>query len=82
MYYNRQKYKELKRLYYENYIHGNKSITCTACNGSGYYDTTIRGRVPKCESCEGTGREKQKDIISFESFLKQYKYEQRYHIYD
>jgi len=82
MYYDRQKYKELKRLYYEKYIHGNKSVTCTACNGSGYYDTTIRGRVPKCGSCEGTGREKQKNIIPFWLFLKNYNYEQRCNIYD
>lgn len=72
MYYDRKKYKELKRLYYEKYIHGNKLVKCTACNGSGYYDTTIRGRVPKCGSCEGTGKEKIKDIITFDTFLKQY----------
>lgn len=28
---------------------------CTAFGGSGYYDTTIKGKVPKCSSCKGTG---------------------------
>jgi len=29
---------------------------CSACNGSGYYDTT---NSPKCSSCNGTGVEKE-----------------------
>lgn len=30
---------------------------CVACNGSGYYDTQINGKTPKCGSCGGTGLE-------------------------
>ena len=30
---------------------------CIACNGTGYYDTTINGKIPKCESCAGSGKE-------------------------
>lgn len=28
---------------------------CVACSGSGYYDTRINGKVPKCGSCGDTG---------------------------
>ena len=28
---------------------------CVACNGSGYYDHCIKGKIPKCGSCNGTG---------------------------
>ena len=31
----------------------NKLITCTACSGSGYYD---HNGSPKCGSCNGTGK--------------------------
>ena len=41
-------------------IKGKKLVICTACSGSGYYDTCIRGRVPKCASCEGTGKVREK----------------------
>jgi DnaJ-class molecular chaperone len=41
-------------------IYKKKLITCTACNGSGYYDTTIRGKIPKCSSCNGTGKERER----------------------
>jgi hypothetical protein len=30
---------------------------CVACSGSGYYDTQINGKTPKCGSCGGTGLE-------------------------
>lgn len=40
-------------------IYKKKLVDCTACNGSGYYDTTIRGEVPKCSSCNGTGKERE-----------------------
>lgn len=33
--------------------HGCKLVTCTACNGSGYYDAR---NSPKCDCCGGTGR--------------------------
>ena len=46
------KYMELKGYVYRK---------CTACNGSGYYDNHIRGRIPKCSSCHGTGMAWEKD---------------------
>lgn len=39
--------------------HGKKMIKCIACNGSGYYDNTINGKIPKCSSCKGTGKERE-----------------------
>jgi hypothetical protein len=47
--------KEHRRKEYEK-NHGRKMIVCTACSGSGYYDTSRNGRTPKCGSCEGTGK--------------------------
>jgi hypothetical protein len=38
-----------------------KDKKCGACNGSGYYDTSIKGKTPKCASCNGTGMKKEKD---------------------
>jgi len=52
--------KEKRIEYFEKYVKGWKLKPCTACNGSGYYDSIIRGRIPKCSSCEGTGKEKYK----------------------
>lgn len=43
-----------------------KEVPCIACNGSGYYDNNINGKIPKCGSCKGTGKEK----ISPEQFKK------------
>jgi DnaJ-class molecular chaperone len=50
---------ERKKIRTEKYQknHGKKLIKCIACNGSGYYDTTINGKIPKCSSCMGTGLE-------------------------
>ena len=52
-------WKERKKKRTETYLknHGKKMTKCLACNGSGYYDTTINGRIPKCESCAGSGKE-------------------------
>ena len=33
--------------------HGKKLVTCTACNGSGYYD---HNGSPPCGCCNGTGK--------------------------
>jgi len=50
--------KQKRKEYYEKYVKGWKLRPCTACAGSGYYDTSIGGRIPKCGSCEGTGKER------------------------
>jgi DnaJ-class molecular chaperone len=50
-----------RKAFYEKYVKGWKLVHCIACNGSGYYDNTNRwGRTPKCGSCEGTGKVRQK----------------------
>lgn len=55
------KRKQQRKEHYLNYIHGNKMKPCGACNGSGYYDTTIKGKVPKCGACNGTGKESKRE---------------------
>jgi len=53
-------YHERKRLrtkHFEENVKGKKLESCTACNGSGYYD---HNGSPKCSSCNGTGKERQK----------------------
>jgi len=55
--------KQERRGTYKKYVEGWKQRTCTACNGSGKYDTTIKGRVPNCSCCEGTGKERYKEEI-------------------
>lgn len=46
---------------FEQDVKGWKLRRCTACNGSGYYDTTDRhGRTPTCGACNGTGKERYK----------------------
>ncbi len=47
--------------YFKKYVYKNKLVTCTACNGSGYYDNTVNGRTPKCGSCGGTGKERERE---------------------
>lgn len=44
--------KANRRDYYERYVRGWKLVTCTACNGSGYYDAN---GSPPCGCCGGTG---------------------------
>ena len=53
-------FKEKKKLRSDKFkkSFGKKLIPCSACNGSGYYDTTINGKIPKCESCAGTGKQR------------------------
>ena len=48
--------KASRKAHYEKYVKGWKLVKCIACNGSGYYDWSRNGRVPKCGSCDGTGR--------------------------
>lgn len=52
------KRKEERRSVYESEIKGFRLGYCTACMGSGYYDTQINGKTPLCGSCEGSGRER------------------------
>lgn len=49
--------KQRRKEHYEKYVKGWKLRPCIACNGSGYYDNFIGGRIPKCSACSGTGRE-------------------------
>lgn len=46
--------EQRRKAYGEN--HGRKLIPCTACSGSGFYDSH---GSPKCGSCEGTGKERE-----------------------
>lgn len=50
--------KKERTQHFEKYVKGWKLVTCGACNGSGYYDYSRRGRTPKCSNCEGTGKER------------------------
>ena len=53
--YDQMTYEERKQYRTEQYnkMHGRKYITCTCCNGSGYYDD---GSGHHCSCCEGTGK--------------------------
>jgi len=51
--------KRQRTEWFFKYLYKKKMVTCTACNGSGYYDNTVYGRTPKCSSCDGTGKERQ-----------------------
>ena len=46
-----------RKKYYEKYVLGWKSRKCSACAGSGHYDS---GGSPKCSGCNGTGKERYK----------------------
>lgn len=45
--------KKERKEYFENFVKGWKLATCTACNGSRYYDDN---GSPKCGCCNGTGK--------------------------
>lgn len=47
--------KTQRRIHYELYVQGWKKRTCTACSGSGKYDSD---GSPRCSSCNGTGKER------------------------
>lgn len=49
--------KEERKVYFEKFIFGWKLRTCTACSGSGYYDTYPS---KKCGWCSGSGKERYK----------------------
>jgi DnaJ-class molecular chaperone len=49
--------KESRKEWYLKYLYGWKLRKCTACNGSGYYDSDDS---PSCDACEGTGKERYK----------------------
>lgn len=55
---NFQERKKLRVEHFEKFVKGWKEVPCIACNGSGYYDNNINGKIPKCGSCKGTGKEK------------------------
>lgn len=46
--------KERTENFFQN-IYRWRLRTCTACNGSGHYDSF---HSPKCSSCDGSGRER------------------------
>jgi hypothetical protein len=54
-----------------DYVYGWRQKDCTACSGSGRYDSH---RSPKCGTCNGTGKEKYRGpdglIICHECLLK------------
>lgn len=49
--------KEARRKHFEENVKGWRLRDCTACNGSGRYDSF---RSPKCGGCNGTGKERYK----------------------
>lgn len=51
---NYQERKEQRKQHYEKHIKGWKQRPCSACSGSGRYDSH---GSPKCGACEGTGKE-------------------------
>ncbi len=51
MYFNQEKVSRTIDYYQNEYMH--TLITCTACNGSGYYD---HNGSPECGCCDGTGK--------------------------
>lgn len=62
--------KRKRREHFERFVKGWKLRPCTACNGSGYYDHFIGGKIPKCGACDGTGKEKFLPKTSTESLSK------------
>jgi len=62
--------KQKRKQHFEKYVNGWKLRDCTACSGSGYYDNYIGGRVPKCSSCGGSGKERYKSESKSEIRIK------------
>ena len=46
--------KQARKDYYDKFVKGWKERDCSACAGSGYYDS---GNYPDCGACEGTCKE-------------------------
>lgn len=51
--------KQRRKEYYLKYVYGWKLRQCTACSGSGTYDTNDS---PKCGTCNGTGKERYRSL--------------------
>lgn len=49
------KRKQERKAHYEQYVFGWRLRDCTACSGSGYYDSD---GSPPCGSCQGSGKER------------------------
>jgi DnaJ-class molecular chaperone len=49
--------KQERKEHYEQNVKGWKQRVCSACSGSGYYDSF---NSPKCGACNGTGKERYK----------------------
>ena len=47
--------KRARTVYFLNFVYGWKLRNCTACGGSGYYDSD---GSPDCGACGGTGKER------------------------
>lgn len=60
-----KQYKAIRKAYFYAYIFKNKLKVCVACNGTGQYDTTRYGKIPKCGSCEGTGKVREREVKPF-----------------
>jgi DnaJ-class molecular chaperone len=46
--------KAFRRQHYYRFVYGWRLRPCSACNGSGRYDSW---RNPRCGACDGTGKE-------------------------
>lgn len=46
--------KQARIDHYHRFVHGWKQRDCSACAGSGYYDSIAH---PPCGACEGMGKE-------------------------
>lgn len=52
--------KAKRAAYYFNHIYKNKLVSCAACGGSGWYDSSDEhGNSIPCGGCEGTGKRRQ-----------------------
>lgn len=49
--------KAERKRHFEKHVKGWRLRDCTACSGSGVYDTF---GSPKCAACDGTGKERYK----------------------
>lgn len=57
---NFKKRKEERTKYFFLFVYQWRLKICSACNGSGYYDSNFNKRIPKCGLCKGTGKVKYK----------------------
>lgn len=53
--------KDKRTKYFFDYVYKNKLVECTACSGSGWYDSCdSKGRSIQCGGCDGLGRNRQR----------------------